>query len=337
MSKKELVLRALNNETPERVPVGFWLHYLKDELEDLFKNPGLLDINLAGHKKFYNEVKPDFLKIMTDGFFMYPNEIFLNASKVSELKNIASIGEHHPWIEKQVEFAKTLTAQFGGEVLTFYNIFSPATIFRFGRLNKPGVSPGALLADFIAEDKETVIRAMNTAAGDLAVLARRVISEAGVDGLYYSSQDVNDPRVTGALHAEVIAPADFKVLEAAKTAAKGRGCYNILHICGYAGHRNNLSHFAEYPVQVFNWASTVEGVSLKEGKKLFGCKPVIGGFDNTVDGVLYKGTRAEIEAETERLIKDVGKAGVILGADCTIPRDTDLQHLQWIRDKAAAL
>jgi uroporphyrinogen decarboxylase len=337
MSKRELVLRVLNNEAAERVPVGFWLHYLKDELEDLFKNPALLDINLEGHKKFYNEFKPDFVKIMTDGFFMYPNEPFLNASKVSELKEVVSIGEHHPWIEKQVEFAKTLTALFGNEVVTFYNIFSPATIFRFGRLNKPELSPGALLADFIAEDKGAVIHAMNTAAGDLAVLARRIIAEAGVDGIYYCSQDVNDSRVTGALHAEVIAPADFKVLEAAKSADQERGRYNILHICGYAGHRNDLSHFAGYPAQVFNWASTVEGVSLKEGKKLFGGKPVIGGFDNTVDGVLYRGSREEIEAETERLISEVGKAGVILGADCTIPRDIDLRHLGWVREKAAAL
>jgi uroporphyrinogen decarboxylase len=337
MSKRALLSRVFNNEAAERVPVGFWLHYLKDELEDLFKDPSLLEINLEGHKKFYNDFKPDFLKIMTDGFFIYPNEPFLSASSVSELKQVRSIGEHHPWIEKQVEFAKTLTSLFGGEVLTFYNIFSPATIFRFGRLNKPGLSPAALLADFIAADKAAVIHAMNVAAGDLALLARRVIAEAGVDGIYYSSQDGNDPRVTGALHAGVIAPADFTVLEAAKNADKERGRYNILHICGYAGHRNDLSHFAGYPAQVFNWASTVEGVSLAEGKKLFGGKPVIGGFDNTVQGVLYRGSREEIEAETERLVKEAGKAGVVLGADCTIPRDTDLRHLEWVREKAAAL
>jgi hypothetical protein len=27
--------------------------------------------------------------------------------------------------------------------------------------------------------------------------------------------------------------------------------------------------------------------------------------------------------------------GVALGADCTVPRDIDLQHLAWVRDRAA--
>lgn len=29
-----------------------------------------------------------------------------------------------------------------------------------------------------------------------------------------------------------------------------------------------------------------------------------------------------------------GRRGVLLGADCTIPRDTDIRHLEWIRDEA---
>ena len=31
MSKKELVLRAIRGETVERIPVGFWLQYVKQE------------------------------------------------------------------------------------------------------------------------------------------------------------------------------------------------------------------------------------------------------------------------------------------------------------------
>ena len=61
---------------------------------------------------------------------------------------------------------------------------------------------------------------------------------------------------------------------------------------------------------------------------------MIGGFNNTTDGVLYKGSKEEIEAETARLIADAGTTGVILGADCTIPSDTPLEHLSWVREKA---
>ena len=30
-SKRDLVLKAFNNEKTERVPVGFWFHFAKDE------------------------------------------------------------------------------------------------------------------------------------------------------------------------------------------------------------------------------------------------------------------------------------------------------------------
>ena len=38
--------------------------------------------------------------------------------------------------------------------------------------------------------------------------------------------------------------------------------------------------------------------------------------------------------EVRRLLDESGTKGVLLGADCTIPRDTDIRHLEWIRDEA---
>jgi uroporphyrinogen decarboxylase len=127
--------------------------------------------------------------------------------------------------------------------------------------------------------------------------------------------------------------ANLTVLEAANRKSR----YNILHICGYEGYRNELSYFAAYPAQIINWAVNVEGLSLGAGKKLFGGKPVIGGFGSTVKDALYRGNRAEIEAETEAILKEAGTKGVVLGADCTLPADVNLNHLRWARDKAAAL
>jgi uroporphyrinogen decarboxylase len=271
---------------------------------------------------------------MSDGFFIYPNREFREAETAADLRRVSSIGPGHPWIEKQVEFVKKLTGVFGKEVLSFYNIFSPATSFKFGcRSSKK--APEALLGDFIREDRDALIRALNIVAEDLAVLARRVITEGGADGIYFSAQDQcqgqNDGRLNAEIHRQIFAPADRRVLEAASSAAS----FNILHICGYAGRRNDLSHYTEYPAQVINWASAIEGVSLGEGKKLFGGRPVIGGFANTTEGVLYRGTEAEIKEETRRIINEAGRTGVVLGADCTVPRDIDLRHLQWVREAAS--
>jgi uroporphyrinogen decarboxylase len=340
MNKREWVLKALKGEKTDRIPVGFWFHYAPDELVDGFVSPEIFEQNIAGHQKYFKEFQPDFMKIMTDGFFIYPNREFRDVEKAADLWKVKSIGADHPWIEKQAAFAKNIAGAYGKEILTFYNIFSAATIFRFVRQANEAFmakkkSPETLLADFILEDPDAVLHALDVAAGDLAILARRVIAtsgaEGGADGIYFSVQDLCDSRIDGALHRKVIAPSDKKVLEGANAVPS----LNILHICGYAGHRNDLRHFADYPAQVINWAAVCEGIPLGEGKKIFGNKPVIGGFDNTVQGVLYRGTEEEIKAETRRILAESGRTGVILGADCTIPRGIDLQHLQWVREAAA--
>jgi uroporphyrinogen decarboxylase len=337
MNKRGLAWKVFHNESAERVPVGFWFHFAKDELEDVFKNPGLRDINIQGHKKFFGAFEPDFLKIMTDGYFCYPNEIFAAAKDVSELKGIRPIGSDHPWIREQVKLAREVTGAYGKEALTFYNIFAPATIFKFARQEKTREmkNPDNLLANFMLRDKAAVIHALDTVAEDMAALAKAVIREGGCDGIYYSTQDISDTRIGAELQKECIAPSDFAVLNSANS-AKG---LNILHICSYAGHHNDVSRYTEYPAQIINWAAYLEKVSLGEGKKLFGGKPVIGGFDNTAAGILYKGSKAEIEAETDRLLNEARNQGAVkglaLGADCTLPRDINPDHLKWVRDRAA--
>jgi uroporphyrinogen decarboxylase len=241
-----------------------------------------------------------------------------------------SIGADHPWIERQVALVKELTALFGGEVLGFYNIFSPATFFRFARL---GLEGAPSLMDFAAENPDALRHALGVAAEDLALLARRVIAEGGAEGIYFSVQDQADHRFNAVVQRELFRPADLKVLAGA---AKGKSeAVNILHICGYEGHRNKLEHYVEYPAQVINWACTCEEIPLEEGKKLFGDRCVLGGFDNTIRGLLYRGTEEEIKAETRRILTKAGRTGVVLGADCTVPRGISLEHLQWVREAAA--
>ena len=73
-SKRELVLKAFKGEAVDRVPVGFWHHFTTEE-EWLkgFSNPEIIEKNLNGHKNFLHKVKPDFVKLMSDGYFAYPN------------------------------------------------------------------------------------------------------------------------------------------------------------------------------------------------------------------------------------------------------------------------
>lgn len=322
MSKRELVLNAFNNQEVERVPVGFWFHFAADAFFD--SSEETVKRNIAGHQKYVDEFHPDFLKLMSDGFFGYPNEAIKKIKTAADLDRIEK-EDAGKWIQGQVDLVRELTGRFQKEVASFYNIFAPATYLS---LLLESAGNELTVAQLAKENPKGLARVLDLIAKDVALLSRRVIAEGGADGIYLSVRNIDG--VGKEDYLNVIAPSELAVLENANAVSR----YNILHICGYEGHRNDLSTYVDYPARIVNWAVTVENVSLSEGKKLFGGKAVIGGFNNTTDGVLYKGSKEEIEAETARLIADAGTTGVILGADCTIPSDTPLEHLSWVREKA---
>ena len=323
-TKKELVQAALNNQTVDRVPVGFWFHYLADEVNsNALINPNIARQNLDGHRAFYERFQPDFVKLMSDGYFIYPNEGLQKVNSVQDFKNIRPLGPKHPWIEEQVELVKNLQNIFGDEVLTFYNIFAPA---RYLEWSLPTYGKN-ILGDFIAEDKEAFKAALAVVAEDVASLAERIIKDGGADGIYFSVQNIDDRRITHSVYRDVIEPGEQSVLAVANEVSDN----NILHICGYEGHHNDLSWYTDYAAKAYNWAAKVENISLEAGKKIFGGKAVIGGFGNTKEDVLYSGTEESITDETAKILQAAGSTGVILGTDCTVPRDIDLKHLEWVR------
>ncbi|MBQ7920826.1 MAG: hypothetical protein IJ324_12910 [Lachnospiraceae bacterium] len=327
-TRRELVLKAFHNEKTERVPVGFWFHFLEgDEFNVGLKNPELLQKNLAGHKKFAEDFDPDFVKIMTDGFFFLPFD-FSAINTVEDLKNLKPITGDHPFFAKNVELVQGVRKIFGDDRLLFFNVFSPFNHLLFGLGN--GFTGLPKLVSFLEQDASAVAAALNTIAESITELIGEVVKPGLADGIYLS---VNNPnrKIPAQIYSTYIAPSERKILEAANKLAQD----NILHICGYAGNKNILSVYRDYPVSVVNWAVHAEDLGFKDGKEYFGGKAVIGGFDNVKEGLLYSGTKEEIEKYVEELLADAGKEGVIIGADCTVPSDIAIERLKWVRDKAA--
>jgi uroporphyrinogen decarboxylase len=108
--------------------------------------------------------------------------------------------------------------------------------------------------------------------------------------------------------------------------------YNILHICGYTGSQNDLSLYRTYSAKAYNWDVHVESLGIGQGKEFFDGKTVLGGFNNRPNSLLHIGSREDITAEARRLIEEAGPAGFILGADCTLPNDIELERLQWVKE-----
>ena len=123
-----------------------------------------------------------------------------------------------------------------------------------------------------------------------------------------SVQTIQDISVGPDLYNEVIAPSELSVL----TAAIAAGGKNILHVCGYEGVRNNLSLFKNYPAHAVNFAAAVEGISLSQGKQLFGGKAIIGGFANTANGILYKEQKSRFRQKQKSCLQMQEKQGLSL-------------------------
>lgn len=329
-TKKELVLKAFHNEKVERVPVGFWFHFLEgNEFNRGLEQPDILQKNLAGHKKFAEDFDPDFVKIMTDGFFSLPID-YSNIQTPDDLKNIKPVSKDHSFFTKNLELVKGVREIFGEDRLLFFNVFSPFNQLNMG-LSTPGQFNGVQkIISFLEQDASAVATALDVIAENLIALVKEVVKPGLADGIYLS---VNNPnrQIPAQIYSTYIAPSEKKILEAAQELAPD----NILHICGYAGNKNILSVYKDYPVSVVNWAVHAEDLDLKDGKDYFSGKAVIGGFDNVKEGLLYSGSREDIEKHVEELLQGIGTTGVVIGADCTVPSDIDIERLKWVRDKAA--
>ena len=331
MNGKQLIKDVFDQEKVQTIPVGFWFHFLTGK--DLclgYKRPSLINKSIEGHKDFFNTFHPDILKIMTDGFFVPPSILNKRIDHVEDLTQIQELGIRHPWIENQIKFAKKIVQFVGDSAAVFYNIFSPANILRqkFELIDNDANK----LSRIFLEDP-LIFNALKTISKDIDHLVEGVIKSAGSDGIYFCVQNILDKKVTKEIYRKYITPSEQHILKTANRFSK----YNILHICSYNQVYNDLTFYQDYDIKAVNYAVHTEDITLAQGKTIFPGKAIIGGFQNDKRGVLYLGNQYQIEHETERLLKLEDTKGIILGADCTVPMDISLKHLEWARNKARYL
>lgn len=333
MQKSE-VLKVFHNQAANSgVPVSFWRHFAENEFTDAFEHPAVIDVNLNGHRDYLKQFDVDLVKTMLDGYFPYPFKNVTDPRKLASLKQIKPLATDDDWITKQVELAQK-QRQIAGDKLTFITIFSPMILFKWALIKH--YEEALTIADhrffdLYEKDPATVKYVLDVIAQDLIKVVQALQANTDIDGIYYSTQSIQDERADNLeFFKNVMEPVDLKVQNAINESFD----LNILHICGFDGAINHLEWFVDYPLQVINWATIADGYTLGEGKKLFGNRVVLGGFDNSRKGVLYAGTKAEIKNYVTQLLNEAGTDGVILGADCTIPRDTPAAHIQWAIEAA---
>lgn len=325
MDKRTRVLNALNKKEVDHVPVGFWFHFAGEE--------AVGEGCVKAHTKYYRETDLDFVKVMSDSYFPYP---LPQIKEASDWANLTPLTADHPFIQEQVARAKGVVEEFGKERCVFYNVFAPFSSLRFGADNI-GISDSQVM-EHIRTDRNAVMKALDVVAQSNALLAELLITEAGCDGVYYCVQGGEYDRFTPEEYRATITPSDLYVLEHANRYSEN----NILHMCGWAGNRNQLAIWQDYPAKAVNWAVFVEGMSLEDGRYFMNGRTCLGGFethwdDHTQQGIIYTGTKEELQEYTRSLILNHGKTGLMLGGDCTIDAKLDWERIRWIVEAARSV
>ncbi len=329
MDRRERVKNFLSNKTVDRVPVAFWHHFVPaPDHHTALEKKEVFEAVRTGQKEFFTKFQPDFVKIMSDGFFGHPSVCKKKIMSPKDLADIESVGADHIWISKQVDYVKEVCDFIGDDVYKFYNIFSPLQYIRlrFEEYDKDTKK----FARLFKESPKDMISAASFIAEDVKILLKELFDKTNIDGVYYSVQSVQDDYFNHDKHKELVEPWDLLILDEIRKYTDNI----ILHICGDGRYKNNLSWYKNYKVKVFNWAVHSENVSLKEGKEIFGNAPVIGGFDNNKASILYNGTDEQITSRVNEILDEVGTVGVAIGADCTVLPTLDPKKVKLIEKTA---
>lgn len=323
-NRRELLKKVLDQENVRYIPVGFWWHYLTiGEQFTAVDNDDFIHRVIEGHKKTFDEFKPDFVKVMSDGFFADPSICKGEVASLDDLR-IQPLSEDDPWIVKQIKMVKEITDYYKGQVMTFYNVFSPLNVIRI-YMEHHG-DHGKDFVKMVMDNPEKIHEVAMSIAKNQDIFLEKLKQNVSIDGIYYSVQNIQSKTADWDFHKKYVMPSDMYLLD--RINAKWE--YNILHICGDGHFPSDIHYYKDYRAKAYNWAVNADKVSLKEGKDFFG-KTVIGGFDNASTSLLYKGSNQELRNEVKKIIEETEGEGLIIGADCTISSDIDIKRLKYIR------
>ncbi len=306
MTKKERVERVLAGQTVDRPPICFWRHYGKISPQE----------TIDSHLKFLKETDMDILKMMCDEHFTYP----VNGTSVEDIKALRPGGKDFFWVREQVERATQINEALKGEVVTFYNAFSP--------YSKMKHTIGDAESMWLIRNHEDVARHfMEVICEDTCLMVEGILKESGTTGMMLPVQGAENGRFTAEEYATLIAPYERRVIETAEKYSK----HNMLHMCGWDGLSNNLDWW-DYPSHLLSWAVYAENMSPAEARLRYPDRILVGGYDNRQGTLLHTGSKEDIQEHAREIVRTTGKDGLIIGADCSLPEDIDPQHIRWVAE-----
>jgi len=321
VNKIERVRAVLKHQDVDRVPAGFWFHFPPEYRggESMARR----------HIEYYKTTDLDIMKVMNDTGYAPVGKMVIKQPRDWAALEPTPLTD--PLFQSHLEGLKRIVDAIGREVLimtTAFNPFHEAVVILRASLQGSGDEMKAreILLQHLRQEPEPVVKALQTIAADEARFFRACITEAGINGIYYSAQGGERDLMSDDEHARWFRPNDLYVLEALQPVAE----FVVGHFCGRS---INLARFVGYPVQLANWAAHADNLSLSAGKRLLGGVPILGGLNER--GPLVYGPREALQAEVGAALAEMGNRGFMLGAGCTVPGDVDVQNLIYARSLLA--
>lgn len=312
MTKRDCVKAAIRMEVPEHVPTCFSLHFPKDKA---FGAEGV-----KSHLEFFAKTDTDVVKLMNE--YLVPDVGPIQSA--ADWAKIPVYQYEGSFIEKQIEMAKQILDGCDPDAYklgTLHGICACAIHPIEARYGYDAVRE--MLCTQLREDPTPVVDAYKRLTDAMCILAEKY-AEIGMDGIYYAGLGGERRYFTDEEFEQYLAPLDKQILKT----AKDNGVDTFLHMCKDG---LNLERYTSYMplVDVVNWGVYENGISLKEGKALFGDTCVMGGLANR-SGVLVRGNLEHIRNEVHHVIRSYGKKGFILGADCTLSEDMPYETIRSV-------
>ena len=306
MSRKERVMSVIRGEKPDRTPVCFWHHFGALEPAETVK----------AHLRWLEESGQDILKMMCDEFFIYP---LGGAEDPESYLALAPQGRDSYYVRGQVERAAQINEALKGEVVTFYNAFSPYATLKHAIGQDKAV-------DLIRHHPDAARHLLDIIEEDTVYIIEGVLKESGTTGMMLCLQGAEEGLFDDQEYETFLRRGEMSIVTAADRCSK----INLLHLCGWDGIPDRLERWKDYPGCIVNWDVDVEHVKLADGKAYFPGRTLLGGFNNRPGSLLQTGSREEVQNFTRDLIRTAGPEHYIIGADCSLPADIDRQRIRWV-------
>ncbi len=308
VNKREAMLSLINDSKAQNYyPGAFFMHF---EKENLFGEGAI-----NRHMDYFRAADLDIIKIQYEKKFPLIPEL----QKPADWANVPLLKKD--FYEEQLKVIEGIVKRGKKEALIIATVYSPVSFAGHFTAYKHHIN-------HLNEDPIAVKKGLEIITESTLLFVKECV-KLGVDGFFQATQGGEVDRFEhDHIFTDYIKPFDIVVGQE----IANYGSCNILHICDGAGNYNDYSAYVDYPAHIINCSFKLENkmTTAKELYREFN-KPIMGGLDK--NGVIANGPLPEIVDEVKQVISEAPEK-FVLGASCTVPRDTPWKNIRTAMDIA---